>query len=72
MVVDNASIIQFEAGDRVSTPSGDGKVMYCRFGQDFINVAAYSVLLDSKLNIFGYAGSIFPADKVGPVEIKGS
>jgi hypothetical protein len=53
-------------GDRVVTEQGTGTVVYVRFAPpDDREVAAVSVLLDGRARV-GYAGTIFPADKVRP------
>lgn len=51
---------QFEFGDIVSTPLGNGKVLYKRMkAPDYAIVEAYSVAVGSNSN-----GAIFPAEQV--------
>jgi len=60
---------RYEVGDRVMTPDGPGAVSHYRFGPpDYTQVIAYSVRLDAKKSDYNYAGSMYPADKVKPLE----
>ena len=65
--------MMLETGDRVITPLGPGKVQYARMAPpSFIDVWAYSVLLDHKVKASQeppfpkYAGTIFPAEDIRP------
>jgi hypothetical protein len=56
---------QFNAGDRVNTPFGPGKVVYKRMAPPTYSQAeAYSVKLDEKADRIGYSGTMFSADDV--------
>ena len=51
--------------DRVTTPMGEGTVVYCRMAPPTYSEAqVYSVKLDCKAEQDGYTGTIFPAGKV--------
>lgn len=61
----------FNQGDRVSTPQGNGSVVYSRMGApDYNKPIAYSVCLDKKKAeseqppFPSYSGTIIPADQV--------
>lgn len=56
-------------GDRVLTPYGEGTIAYVRMAPPtFSEVWAVSVVLDNKKDIFGYSGTMVPAEKVKKLE----
>lgn len=60
--------MQFEKNQRVSTPEGNGSVVYQRLiAPDYRNAIAVSVRLDKRVSDISYHGTIFPADKVTPL-----
>lgn len=63
----------FDRGDRVMTPGGMGTVVYKRMeAPDYVQVAAYSVKLDTAIHNPNYTGTLYPAREVtapvNPVE----
>jgi hypothetical protein len=55
----------FDRGERVSTPKGEGRVVYCRFlAPKFSEPQSYSVVLDSMIGNLTYSGTIFSAGEV--------
>lgn len=56
----------YRHGDRVETPSGPGTVGYVRWFAG--RVEAVSVVLDANRHRPGYAGSIFPVERVSAAQ----
>jgi hypothetical protein len=55
--------------DRVSTPLGNGIVLFAKYREsDYNDLESVSVLLDSKAEDTTYEGTIFPIEQVRPLK----